>query len=186
VALVTALAPALLPLGAHAREHRAAIEGRAIDVHDGDSFVLRADDGRRLRIRVSGIDAPERAQPYADVSRRHLGELLRGRRIRLEPVKQDAFDRTVARVLVVDGEPPGRDAGLAQIEAGLAWHFTRYTPDQSREDVRRYASAERDARDRGVGLWRDDSPEAPWDFRTRTRRSEAKGPKPPEAAAERR
>jgi endonuclease YncB( thermonuclease family) len=156
-----------------ARESAAPIEGSALDVQDGDSFLLRADDGRRIRVRVSGIDAPERTQPYTDASRRHLGELLRGHRIRLEPVKQDVFDRTVARVLVVDGEPPERDAGLAQLEAGLAWHFRRYSAEQPSEDVARYARAERDAKARGLGLWRDAAPEAPWAFRARLRRPEA-------------
>jgi endonuclease YncB( thermonuclease family) len=176
--LLAATAALALALSTHlpatpARESAAPIEGSALDVQDGDSFLLRADDGRRIRVRVSGIDAPERTQPYTDASRRHLGELLRGHRIRLEPVKQDVFDRTVARVLVVDGEPPERDAGLAQLEAGLAWHFRRYSAEQPSEDVARYARAERDAKARGLGLWRDAAPEAPWAFRARLRRPEA-------------
>jgi endonuclease YncB( thermonuclease family) len=175
-AFALAVLLALGAVAAHAREAPAALEGHALDVHDGDSFLLRTDDGRRVRVRVSGIDAPERAQPYADVSRRHLGDLLRGRRVRLEPVKQDVFDRTVARVIVVDGDPPERDAGLAQIEAGLAWHFARYRGDQSDEEARDYARAEREARARGAGLWREASPEPPWDFRARMRRQEAARP----------
>jgi endonuclease YncB( thermonuclease family) len=91
-------------------------------------------------------------------------------------VKQDVFDLTVARVIVLDGESPGRDAGLAQIEAGLAWHFARYRADQPDEEAQDYARAEREARARGAGLWRDASPEPPWDFRARTRRPEAGRP----------
>jgi endonuclease YncB( thermonuclease family) len=176
-----AVAPAL-----PAREAPAPIEGAALDVQDGDSFVLRADDGSRVRVRVNGIDAPERRQPYADVSRRHLGELLRGRRIRLEPVKRDVFERTVARVVVVDGDPPERDAGLAQIEAGLAWHFKRYRADQSADAFLRYAQAERDAQARGLGLWRDPSPEPPWDFRSRMRREDGAQAAPSEGSTARR
>ena len=148
------------------------IEGHALDVHDGDSFTMRADDGRRLRIRVSGIDAPEQHQPWADASRRLLGESLRGRRLRIDPVKQDVFDRTVAKVWVLDDEAPPRDAGLALLEAGLAWHFVRYRADQPPADVPRYAQAERNARARRAGLWQDAAPEAPWDFRARMRRHE--------------
>jgi endonuclease YncB( thermonuclease family) len=176
-----AAAPAL-----PAREAPAPIEGAALDVQDGDSFVLRADDGSRVRVRVNGIDAPERRQPYADVSRRHLGELLRGRRIRLEPVKRDVFERTVARVVVVDGDPPERDAGLAQIEAGLAWHFKRYRADQPADAFLRYAQAERDAQVRGLGLWRDPSPEPPWDFRSRMRREDGAPAAPSEGSTGRR
>ncbi len=177
-ALLAALLAAAAPSPAAARGTPAGIEGTALDVQDGDSFLLRTDDGRRLRVRVNGIDAPERQQPYADVSRRHLGEMLRGRRIRLEPVKLDVFERTVARVVILDGGPgtagtPERDAALAQIEAGLAWHFKRYRTDQTAEAFERYAQAERDARARGLGLWRDPTPEPPWDFRARARRQDA-------------
>jgi endonuclease YncB( thermonuclease family) len=172
-------APISVALGlphARAAAARAAsepIEGLALDVHDGDSFTMRADDGRRLRIRVSGIDAPEQHQPWAEQSRRHLGDLMRGRRLRIEPVKQDVFDRTVAKIWVLDDDAPPRDAGLSLIEAGLAWHFVRYQADQPPSDVPRYAQAERAARARRAGLWQDPAPEAPWDFRARLRRHEA-------------
>jgi endonuclease YncB( thermonuclease family) len=181
-----ALLAAAAPTVATAREAPAPIEGAALDVQDGDSFLMRADDGRRVRVRVNGIDAPEKHQPWADASRRHLGELLRGRRIRLEPVKQDVFDRTVARVVVVDADPPERDAGLAQVEAGLAWHFKRYRSDQTDEGFARYARAERDAQARGLGLWRDATPEAPWDFRARQRREQAAEAVPSEGSKARR
>jgi endonuclease YncB( thermonuclease family) len=186
-ALLAAAAPRVAP----AREAPAPIEGAALDVQDGDSFLLRADDGRRVRVRVNGIDAPEKHQPWADASRRHLGDLLRGRRIRLEPVKQDVFDRTVARVVVIDGGPgtagtPERDAGLAQVEAGLAWHFKRYRSDQTDDAFARYARAERDAQARGLGLWRDATPEAPWDFRARQRREQAAEAESSEGAKARR
>ena len=148
------------------------VEGAALDVHDGDSFTFRGDNGRRLRIRVSGIDAPELQQPFADQSRRQLGEMLHGHRLRIDPVKQDVYDRTVAKVWVLDQELPPVDAALLLIEAGLAWHFVRYRADQPPADVPRYAQAERAARARRVGLWRDPEPEAPWDFRARVRRNE--------------
>jgi len=153
--------------------HDAPIEGVALDVQDGDSFVFRGDDGVRRRIRVSGIDAPEKHQPFADASRRALGAMLRDRRVLVEPIKQDPFGRTVARVVALGGAQAGRDLGLAQIEAGLAWHFVRYKADQAPDDRVRYAQAERSARAARAGLWRDDAPEAPWDFRARMRRREA-------------
>ena len=181
---LVALAPAL---GGHpgpaaaatARTLPPSIEGIALDVHDGDSFTFRAEDGRRLRIRVSGIDAPEHHQPYADQSRRHLGEMLRGRRLRIDPIKQDVFDRTVAKVWVLDADLPPADAALSLVEAGLAWHFVRYRADQPPADVPRYAQAERTARARRAGLWQDAEPEAPWDFRSRIRRNEATPPRRP-------
>jgi len=147
----------------------ATMNGVSIAVHDGDSFVLRTDDGQRVQIRISGIDAPEKSQPYADVSRRHLAQALRERRLRIEPVKRDPYDRLVAKVLVDQGDTGLADAGLAQIEAGMAWHFRRYAGDQPAGDRARYAQAERDARQAGSGLWQDPAPVAPWDFRAQAR-----------------
>lgn len=151
----------------------APLEGIAVDVADGDSFVFRGGDGQRVRIRLSGIDAPERDQPWADRSRRHLRDLLDDARLRLEPVKRDPYDRLVARVTVRRGETGDDDVALAQLRAGLAWHFTRYRDDQSAADFALYARAERDARAARIGLWRDGSPEPPWAFRQRMRRREA-------------
>jgi endonuclease YncB( thermonuclease family) len=161
------------------------IEGIAIGVHDGDSFVLHAGDGRRLRVRIAGIDAPERQQPFSEHARRRLGELLRDRPLRIEPIKQDVYGRTIARVTLLDGAVPGRDAGLAMLESGSAWHFERYRADQSADEFARYAEAQRRARLQSAGLWREASPEPPWAFRSRMRRHEAapprRSPPPPPA-----
>jgi endonuclease YncB( thermonuclease family) len=174
-ALLACLAAGLLtaPFSAAKPPAPSVVEGVSIDVQDGDSFLLRDDLGNRIRVRLSGIDAPEKAQPYADRSRQHLRDLMRDARIRLEPVKLDVFGRTVARVWVLaeDGKS-GRDAGLAQIEAGMAWHFKRYRSDQQDQDAMRYAKAQRQAQADGLGLWRDPSPEPPWEFRTRTKRTD--------------
>jgi endonuclease YncB( thermonuclease family) len=151
----------------------AVFEGVSLDVQDGDSFVAMRDDGTRLRVRINGIDAPERGQPFADRSRQHLRGLLRDTRIRVEAVKLDRFDRVVARVWRLQTVDGPHDIGLAQIEAGLAWHFTRYRADQTAEQAAAYARAERAARQARVGLWLDEAPQAPWAFRATQRRDES-------------
>lgn len=136
------------------------LEGESIAVQDGDSFILRTGDGRKLRIRIEGIDAPEKGQAFADVSRRHLAGLLRGRSLRLEVRKLDRYGRRVARVHA--GET---DVGLAQLQAGLAWFYRRYQSEQEPTVRRAYARAEARARDAGLGLWREEAPLPPWEQR---------------------
>lgn len=155
-----------------------AVEGISLDVQDGDTFVLRDEAGRTLRIRVAGIDAPEKSQPWADRSRQHLRDLLRGQRLRVEPIKQDVFGRTVARVQVMRADASAQDAAQAQLDAGLAWHFKRYKSDQTREEFVRYAQAERQARAASAGLWQDPAAEAPWVFRARQRADSGGGRRP--------
>ncbi len=150
------------------------VEGISVDVQDGDTFVLRDEAGRPMRIRVAGIDAPEKSQPWADRSRQHLRELLRAQRVQVLPIKQDVFGRTVARVHVLrPGDETPLDAAQAQLDAGLAWHFKRYKSDQTRDEFVRYAQAERQARATGLGLWADPQPQAPWLFRAENRSGSA-------------
>ena len=173
--IVTSIAGAASP-GATALPASTAVEGRVVRVLDGDSLLLRLDDGGVHGVRIAGIDAPEKGQPYADVSRRALLAQLDDRRIRLETIKTDVFGRLVGRVFV-----DGRDAGLVQLRAGLAWHFARYDADLAPAQRRRYAQAERQARLRGLGLWRDPAPMPPWAHRAEARR--AQGGRPGAGAA---
>lgn len=155
------------PAAVHAaapKEAPALLEARVLQVYDGDSLLVRGAGQRPYGVRLAGIDAPERTQPHADVSRRALQALLHGRDVRIEPLKVDLYGRTVGRVFVA-----GRDAGMAQLRAGLAWHFARYDADLPPRLARRYARAERQARLQRIGLWRDEAPLPPWEHRARTR-----------------
>ncbi|HLS56887.1 MAG TPA: thermonuclease family protein [Zeimonas sp.] len=165
-ALALALAAAIGPVHAAPGAGPAAFDaqGRVVRVLDGDSVLMRVAAGGLRGIRIAGIDAPEKGQPHADASRRALLALLHEREVRVEVVKTDRFDRWVARVFVEN-----RDAGLAQLRAGLAWHFTRYDADLAPAVRRRYARAERQARLRAIGLWRDPAPEPPWEHRAKAR-----------------
>jgi endonuclease YncB( thermonuclease family) len=144
------------------------------EVFDGDSFNLQAKGGQIVRVRIAGIDAPEKTQPYSNKAKDSLTELLQSDSIGLQPVKVDAYDRWVANVSIGD-----RDLGLAQIRRGYAWYFVRYKKDISEAQQQRYAEAERSARNARLGLWAgiDASvrnpalmPEPPWKFRERTRK----------------
>jgi endonuclease YncB( thermonuclease family) len=146
------------------RPKPASFEASLSSIDDGDSFSARRKDGTRVRIRLAGIDAPERTQPWAGIARKHLASLLEGSALRITPVKTDPWGRYVA---LVDAD--GQDPALAMLEAGLAWHFARYDRDLPNERRERYAAAAARARSQRDGLWQQPSPEAPWDFRRRTR-----------------
>ena len=150
----------LVLLGASAAAAFDALTVKLVSIQDGDSFIARARDGELLRIRIAGIDAPEKGQPYADVARQHLHDLIDGQTLRIEPIKDDPYGRKVANVYVDE-----RDVGLAQIEAGLAWHFKRFAADQSAQQRRAYARAEQRARDERIGMWREANLVEPWRYR---------------------
>lgn len=142
-----------------------AYDAVVLRVQDGDSIIARRiGQTRSQRLRISGIDAPERGQPHADASRKALEALVGGRRIRVLPIKTDPYRRTVATLTA--GE---QDIGLALIEGGHAWYFRRYRRDLPAGLRKPYERAEARAREAGIGLWRDPAAQPPWDYRMRLR-----------------
>lgn len=138
--------------------------GRVVGVTDGDTVKVLTADKREERIRLSGIDAPEKSQPFGQASKKHLSDQMFGQTVTVEWDKRDRYDRIVGRILV-----GGTDANLGQITAGLAWHYKKYEDEQPAAERRVYAEAEVRARNAGVGLWRDRDPIPPWDFRKQKR-----------------
>ena len=152
------------------------LEGKVVKVADGDTITILNDIGNKHRIRLGGIDAPEKDQPYGKESTQSLLELTSGKTVVIEYEKRDRYKRIIGKVLV---DPPGKvfcmaldcvkkiDAGLEQIKSGLAWHYKKYQGEQSVEDRGAYGVAEVEAKEKLLGLWEDDEPMAPWDWRRR-------------------
>lgn len=136
------------------------IAGRVVGIADGDTLTLLDADKVQHVVRLDGIDAPERAQPFGNVSKRHLSDLAFGREAVAECHKVDRWGRRVCRVLV-----DGLDVCLEQVRAGLAWHFKRYAREQQEEHRRAYAEAEDAARGARVGLWSMADALPPWEWR---------------------
>ena len=165
----------LLPLLAHAAKSPQSFEGRVVAVADGDTLTVLDSNNLQHKIRVAGIDAPEKGQPFGDRSKQSLSRAVMGKDVRIEWDKQDRYGRYVAKVRVTPvshpctttGEPCPKtlDVGRAQLTVGLAWHFKKYENEQSEEDRLAYAFDEQEARVRKAGLWADADPVPPWDWR---------------------
>lgn len=147
---------------------------KVAEVFDGDSFNLIAANQQIVRVRIAGIDAPEKRQPYSNKAKESLESLLTSGSITLTPVKVDRFERWVAHVSVNQ-----EDVGLIQIQRGYAWFFTRYQQDLDDRRKSNYARAEEQARRDGLGLWAGIAasaknpaltPEPPWKFRERIKK----------------
>lgn len=134
-------------------------------VADGDTLTVR-DSANTITIRLAEIDAPERTQPYSQISRRNLLALCGPTAsVRYERVDIDRYGRTVAHVWC-----DGVHVNWRQVEDGLAWCFTRYL-QQPKQCIPREEAAREAAR----GLWRDAQPVAPWDFRAEHRSQTIRG-----------
>ena len=120
-------------------------------------------------MRLSGIDAPEKRQPYGERARQALSALTFQRWARLDCSKTDRYGRSVCGVWVAPATAPDGpktlDAGLAMVTQGLAWWYRAYASEQSHEARGQYEYAEQDARAKRAGLWREAQVTAPWDWR---------------------
>lgn len=134
--------------------------GLVVSVADGDTVTVLDGANQQHKVRLSGIDAPEKAQAFGNVSRQHLAKLVFQKRVTIEFEKLDRYRREVGKVLVA-----GQDINLQQIEAGLAWHYKKYQSEQPLADRQAYSAAENQASAEQRGLWRDPEPIPPWDFR---------------------
>lgn len=139
--------------------------GRVVGVADGDTVTVLDAANLQHKIRLAGIDAPEKKQAFGQRSKESLSDMVFGRTVVVEWDKQDRYGRTVGKILV-----NGRDVNLEQVKTGMAWWYEKYRKEQSAADQRTYAQAEQEARAQRVGLWRDSDPVPPWDWR-RAKRS---------------
>lgn len=151
----------------------AKLTGLVIKVADGDTIAVLDSSHARHKVRLEGIDAPERHQAFGGRSKEHLAALVADRNVTVIWHKRDRYGRILGRVLAPEcgrgACPMTLDTGLAQLNAGLAWHYRQYAREQEPGERIRYATAEKVAQSKQEGLWRDANPEPPWDYRRASR-----------------
>ena len=136
------------------QEPELTLSGKVVGVADGDTFTLLLPNNTTKKIRLHGVDAPERGQAFGTVSRQRLSELVFQKGVSVVQTDTDQYGRVVgiARVegLVVNEE---------MLRSGLVWHYTEYDENPL------WAELEREARRKRVGLWSERAPVAPWEWR---------------------
>lgn len=141
------------------------VPGKVISITDGDTFKILDAAKQQHRIRILGIDAPEKGQPYSKAAKKHLSQLIAKKTVCLEPSETDKYQRTISKVILNDV-----DIGLALINSGYAWHYKKYMSNQPEADQALYAAGELQAKLSVIGLWSEPNPVPPWDWRTGKRK----------------
>ena len=136
------------------------LEGICVGVSDGDSLHLELPDGERVRVRLYGIDAPEKDQECALAARKKLGKLIYDKKIRVEVLDVDKYGRYVGKVYA-----GARYVNRYMLKEGLAWHYKHYAADDEL-----LAEAEARAKAAGRGIWATESPCRPRVFRSEQRK----------------
>jgi endonuclease YncB( thermonuclease family) len=129
-------------------------QGVVVSVSDGDTLTVLTAAKKQVKIRLVEIDAPEKKQAFGQKSKKSLSDICYKKSVVVVEKGKDKYRRTLGR-LTCDGI----DANAEQVKRGMAWAFVKYLTDSS------IAYLEKVARDKRVGLWSDQNPIAPWDFR---------------------
>lgn len=136
------------------------LRGKVVSITDGDTVIVLDDAKTQHKIRLEGIDAPEKSQPFGQKSKAALGEKIHEKQVVVRWSKRDQYKRIIGDIYLGD-----RRISQEMIAEGWAWHFKRYNSEKI------LADAEIAAREAKRGLWADPNPVAPWDYRKMIKQS---------------
>jgi micrococcal nuclease len=128
--------------------------GQVVGVIDGDTIEV-LHNGQAERIRLNGIDCPEKHQAFGKKAKQFTSELVYGKEVTVQAHRLDKYGRTIGDVLLEDGTNLNREL----VKAGLAWRYLKYSKDES------LSVLEGEAREAKRGLWVDAEPIPPWEYR---------------------
>lgn len=134
---------------------------KVIGIKDGDTVEILM-DGKPQTVRLSNIDCPEKKQPFGNNAKQFASDLCFGKKIKLSTGwKKDRNKRLLAEIILSNGKNLNKEL----VKNGFAWHYKKYSKDNSYDDLEKYA------RKLKLGLWTDKSPTAPWEWRKSRKKS---------------
>lgn len=147
-------------------------QGRCVGVIDGDTISVSHGDQTET-IRLYGVDCPEGKQAFGAIAKQATFSWVAGKTVTVYPVDTDRYSRTVAHVVCENGV----SLNAALVYAGYAWWYREYAPTNLL-----LALLETQARQGRWGLWADNAPVSPWEFRDNAQ-PPADSPRSPQPAA---
>jgi micrococcal nuclease len=141
----------------------ASLQGRVTRVSDGDTVWLRVTERFEwIHVRFYGVDAPESewpdvwpAQPFSDEAKKFVIKQAAGKQVSVLVKGYDIYGRTVGEVFI-----EGQSLSRQLLRHGLAWWNRKYAPDNND-----FKQLEKEARAKGIGLWSQEHPVPPWEYR---------------------
>ncbi|MBT1702222.1 thermonuclease family protein [Chryseosolibacter indicus] len=134
------------------------ITGSVTAIADGDTFTLLTPANKQIRVRLYGVDAPEKGQDFHNVSKQYLSDLIFKKKVVVKQINKDRYKRVVGIVTV-----EGINVNEALLKKGLVWHYTQY--DNNKE----WAKLELKARKEKKAIWSMPNPTPPWNYRKKKR-----------------
>jgi len=137
--------------------------GKVVKVTDGDTITVLRESGAskdQVKIRLYGIDCPEKKQPFGAKAKDKTSELAALKVVEVEEIDRDRYGRTVGLVTL----PGGVLLNEELVKVGLAWVYPQYC---RKDFCRKWTALQREARLSSDGLWNAPDPTPPWEWRKR-------------------
>ena len=131
-------------------------KAKVIRIIDGDTMEILYQK-TPIKIRLEHIDCPEKRskQPFGTQAKTVLSNLCFGQQVKVTSQHSDRYGRLIAVITNSKKQIVNQE----MIKLGMAWHFTKYSTDKT------YAKLEQEARKKRIGLWRENNPTPPWNWR---------------------
>lgn len=130
------------------------MSGKVISVADGDTMTILTGNNRKIKIRLQGIDAPEKGQDFGNKAKDYLNKLCYGKKVTVKKGKKDMYGRLLTTVYV-----DGRNVNEEMVRRGLAWHYKHFSNDTRLEYLERMARKEK------LNIWSKKNPVPPYEYR---------------------
>ena len=138
------------------------LDGKVVGISDGDTITVLDNSNKEHKVRLMGIDAPEKSQAFGIEAKQTLSNYIYKKEVSVEYKKFDKYKRIVGKVTL-----DSQDICLKMIADGMAWHYTEYEKEQSKTDRELYREAEANARSGMIGLWQQADAINPSEFRNK-------------------
>ena len=147
-------------------------DAEVVRIIDGDTIEVKNDHGLKFKIRLLGIDGPESNQRFGNESFLYLKKIINGKTVTIispphknKPYTLGYYKRIIGKIIL-----NGKDINLEMIKKGMAWHFKKYKKSQHIDDRYSYNKAEVEAQEKNIGLWKNENPLPPWEWRKLNKR----------------
>jgi len=147
-----------LPLAVCSSGSASSLQGKVAEVVDGESISVISQN-HPVKVRLIGVAAPEKNQSFAGIARQHLSDLVLDKYVVVHvSALRDGY--LVGQVQLGD-----MDVCAQMIRDGVGWYNKSDESNLNEVERQVYQASQEAARSERRGLWQDESPQAPWDFR---------------------
>jgi len=137
------------------------VTGKVVGISDGDTITVLTPEKQQLKIRLAGVDTPESKQAFGMKAKQFTSDMVFGKQVRVIEHTKDRYGRTVAFVYAGN-----QFLNEELVKSGFAWVYNQYC---NYDVCQAWQGFQESARSQKIGLWADQNPEAPWDFRKNKR-----------------